>query len=287
MKRILLISLLALALVFALASCNNKDSGDDSSSDNGNNNSADNTENSGTADGSTGDGDNDNDYDEKAYSKGLKFISNGDGTCYVRGIGTCTDTEIKIPPRSPNGDKVMGIGEWAFSDCNSLTSAVIPDSVTSIGEYAFYSCNNLSSVVIGDSVTSIGDYAFWGCDGLTDITVSSKNAAYQSIDGNLYTKDGKTLVQYAIGKTDTSFTIPNSVTSIGDEAFSGCESLTSITIPDSVTSIDAWAFYACYSLTDIYYTGSEEEWAVILIDFGNNCFANATIHFNYTGEENA
>ncbi|MBQ8414847.1 MAG: leucine-rich repeat protein, partial [Clostridia bacterium] len=73
---------------------------------------------------------------EKDYSKGLKFTSNGDGTCYVSEIGSCTDAYIIIPPISPDGDSVTSIGDYAFSG-SSLTSIVIPDSVTEIGDDAF------------------------------------------------------------------------------------------------------------------------------------------------------
>ena len=90
---------------------------------------------------------------------------------------------------------------------------------------------------------------FFGSESLTSIEVSENNTAYCDIDGNLYTKDKKTLIQYAIGKKDTSFTIPNSVTTIGDYAFWNCDSLTSVVIPDSVTYIGRYAFSNCDSLT--------------------------------------
>ena len=94
----------------------------------------------------------------------------------------------------------------------------------------------------GLPVTSIGDDAFYDCDSLTSITVDANNSTYKSIDGNLYSKDGKRLIQYAIGKTDISFATPDSVTSIGDWVFYDCDSLTSVTIGNSVTSIGSSAF---------------------------------------------
>ena len=149
------------------------------------------------------------------------------------------------------GDSVTTIGEDAFAGCDSLTSIVIGNSVTTIGDRAFSGCDSLTNIVIPDSVTTIGGYAFYSCDSLTSIEVSENNTAYCDIDGNLYTKDKKTLIQYAIGKKDTSFTIPDSVTTIGERAFSNCDSLTSIVIPDSVTTIGNYAFRFCNSLTSI------------------------------------
>ena len=149
------------------------------------------------------------------------------------------------------GDSVTSIGESAFEYCDSLTSVEILDSVTSIGEWAFRVCDSLTSVVIGDNVTSIGDQAFSGCSSLTNIEVDENNANYKSIDGNLYSKDGSVLIQYSIGKTQTSFEIPDRVTSIGSHAFGGCDSLTSVVIGGSVTSIGYLAFGGCDSLTSV------------------------------------
>ena len=176
-------------------------------------------------------------------------------------------------------DSVISIGDWAFYNCSGLTSITISDSVTSIGISAFHSCSGLTSITIPDSVTSIGGSAFHSCSGLTSITVDENNFSYQSIDGNLYTKDGLKLIQYAIGKTATEFTIPNSVTSISP-AFTYCGSLTSITIPDSVTSIEDSAFYDCRNLTSVYYTGTEKAWTNITVDtYGNEPLTNATRYY--------
>ena len=106
--------------------------------------------------------------------------------------------------------------------------------VTTISDSAFAACSNLTSVTIPDSVTTIGERVFVFCSNLTSITVDPDNEYYQSIDGNLYSKDGKTLIQYAAGKTETAFIIPDGVNIIGNGAFYKCTNLTSITVdPDN------------------------------------------------------
>ncbi len=184
-------------------------------------------------------------------SEGLAYTLNADNQSYsVTGIGTCTDTEIVIPT-TYNNLPVTSIGEDAFYCCDSLTKITIPDSVTSIGEDAFSDCNSLTEITIPNSVTSIGEDAFKYCSRLTNITVDENNPNYKSIDGNLYTKNGTSLIQYAFGKVAEEFTIPDSVTSIGDYAFNGCSNLKEITIGNSVTSIGKNAFSGCSSLTEI------------------------------------
>ena len=178
---------------------------------------------------------------------------------------------------------VTSIGNFAFSDCTSLTNITIPNSVTSIGDYAFYGCENLINITIQNSVTSIGNFAFCMCTSLTSINVDSNNEKYMSDNGVLYTKDKKTLIQYPSKKEKTEYiilqgttsignyafhyctnltniTIPNSVTSIGDNAFYGCENLINITIPNSVTSIGNDVFNGCISLTSINVDSNNEKY---------------------------
>ena len=146
---------------------------------------------------------------------------------------------------------VTSIGDRAFEYCPDLTSITIPNSVSSIGYGAFGYCSGLTYITIPNSVTSIGDYAFYGCDGLTAIDVATDNPSYCSEAGVLFNKDKSTIVAYPKGKLSSTYTIPNSVTSIGDRAFADCSGLTSIEIPNSITSIGYGAFYDCSGLTSI------------------------------------
>ena len=154
-------------------------------------------------------------------------------------------------PEKIDGRSVTSISSYAFWSCTSLTSITIPNSVTSIGGWAFEWCKNLTSITIPDSVTEIGSGAFESCTSLTVINVATGNKNFVLINGVLYNKNKTKLICYPAGKKDKSYSILDSVTEIGDSAFSGCASLTSITIPDGVTSISNGAFSGCTSLTSI------------------------------------
>jgi hypothetical protein len=144
---------------------------------------------------------------------------------------------------------VTNIGSESFLN-TFLTNITIPNSVTTIGLAAFNQGTNLVSILIPKSVISIGSWPFGGCTSLTDITVDTNNPAYSSVAGVLFDKQQTTLIQYPEAGLG-SYTIPNDVSSIADNAFAICTGLTSVMIPNSVTTLGFGAFNECTSLTNI------------------------------------
>ena len=124
----------------------------------------------------------------------------------------------------------------------------MPNSVRSIGDYAFVDCSGLTELKLPNSVTSIGESAFVGCSGLEKITVDGGNKRYDSRDNCNSIIDTETNTLIAGCKNSV---IPNSVASIGYEAFRGCIGLTKLTLPDGVTSIENYAFDSCIGLTKL------------------------------------
>jgi hypothetical protein len=176
------------------------------------------------------------------------------------------------------GNGVTSIGDSVFANCNSLTNVTIPNSVTSIGQEVFYECSRLSSITIGTNVASIGDEAFYFCIGLSSVTIPSSvtsigqevfyecynlktitvvagNPVYNSLNGVLFGQNQTMLVQYPPGIGRTSYTVPNTVTSIGNDAFFNCN-VTSVTVPSSVTSLGENALSFCFYLTAAYFQGN-------------------------------
>lgn len=206
-------------------------------------------------------------------SEGLAYEENEDHiTCTITGIGTCIDTDLKIPKKI-NGLEVIyidnnafdnrksitsvsipktvrSIGEEAFQDCTSLTDVIILGEITDIEEYTFEGCESLVNINIPDSVTEIDSHAFKGCTSLTNITIPD---SVTDIYSNAF-EDCKSLKK---------ITIPDGVSEIRGYTFYGCSSLESVTIPDSVTNIYSGAFKGCGNLKKIIFEGTVEEWNAI------------------------
>ena len=165
------------------------------------------------------------------------------------------------------GNAVTHIYSGAFYGCTALTSIVLPDAVSFIGEEAFYLCSSLAYVFLGASVETIGNYAFTGCGALETIEVSENNPFYMSMDGVLFDHDAKTLLYYPRGKTGEHYTVPNTVTAIGNNAFYLNTHIASVTLGETITSIGAFAFNACINLTEINLPNS-------VTTIGNAAFAD-------------
>jgi GH24 family phage-related lysozyme (muramidase) len=162
------------------------------------------------------------------------------------GVGAFYGCSGLVSVTIPEG--VTSIGRGTFSGCPSLVSVTIPASVAGIGVGAFSGCSHLASVTIPAGVTRIGEGAFRHCSSLTAISVSSENRQYKDADGVLFSKDGKTLIHYPAGNTQTAYAIPVGVTTIGMDAFAVCIGLVSVTIPAGVTTIGEAAFAGCTGL---------------------------------------
>ena len=144
----------------------------------------------------------------------LAFSSNGNGTCTLLGLGSCTDLCITVPEYSPAGDRVTAIAPRAFYNCLSLTAIQIPATVTNIGELAFGACDNLMY-----------------------ISVSDANLYYCDIDGILYTADLFSLLFYPPMRAGSSVSIPSMTAEIADMAFLNCAYLTHV---DYEGSAEEW-----------------------------------------------
>ena len=138
-------------------------------------------------------------------ANGLRFISNGDGTCVLAGIGSCSDACVVVPEYAPNGDRVTAVAAMALYQCTTVTMLQLPASVVDIGGLAFADCPNL-----------------------VYISVSAGNPNYRDVDGVLYTADESTLILYPAKRTGSTVRIRAVTTKIEDMAFYSCVYLTRV-----------------------------------------------------------
>ena len=177
------------------------------------------------------------------------FADSSDGFEYVVEDGEATIThytgtaENVVIPNTLGGAPVTVLAGYLFQNNETIKSVALNSNLKVIGEAAFSQCEKLESITIPAGVTEIGDYAFDGCYSLTAFQAAEENSSYKAVEGVLYSKDGKVLLLYPAGNTNTAFTVPSDVTIIGKGAFGGCPSLTEIIIPQGVTTIEDWAFY--------------------------------------------
>jgi len=182
----------------------------------------------------------------------LEFASSSEGGYKVKKLKS--EVERLIIPSTYKGLPVTELAGFSFHDANCLREVVISYGITTIKIDAFYGCESLETITLPSSIEyidTITSSVFGECYALKSINVDPNNKIFKSIDGVLYSKDGKSLIRYPSNKIDTSFTIPNGVTNINRNAFSECTNLVRITVPNSVVFIDGGAFYKCKSLENI------------------------------------
>lgn len=192
-------------------------------------------------------------------------------------FGYCTSLEtVELP------DTLETVGSQLFYYCTSLDSISIPDKVTELGSYTFYGCMSLKSFEVPKNLENIGAMSFVACPSLEEITVADGNAKYQAVDNVLYDTEESILYLYPAGRSDTSFTLPDStlvvyagaffaagnlqqitfdekLQYIGEMAFDFCSGLTSLNIPEAVTTIGTTAFADCTGLTSVTFAGASDE----------------------------
>jgi len=172
-----------------------------------------------------------------------------------------------IIPSTLDGYPVHIIGAYSFEARTSISSVVFPESVTSISQNAFSGCKNLKNVTFGNKIKNISSKAFFECDGLTAVTlpaslktfditafwgceklasisVEAGNPYFYSQNGVLFNGDATKLIQFPFGKTGI-YTVPGSVSSIGEYAFYKTYGITSLTVSSGVNSIGSHAFNYC------------------------------------------
>jgi hypothetical protein len=220
------------------------------------------------------------------------------------GCSSLTDVAIK--------EGLTMIDEYAFYKCSSLESIVLPSTLDNLNYAAFASCTSLSDVTISDgletigysvfldssnikeinipaSITTINEWAFSGVDNAANINVDPANQNYSDIDGVLYDKEGKTLIQYlkskgthydipegvvkiakgAFMKTGIeTVTMPSSLEEVGFSAFENCQGITDIEVSPNVTILNHYAFYKAGNLERIVLPDG-------LTTIGNNAFKRA------------
>jgi len=202
------------------------------------------------------------------WSSNVSWNIDSSGTLTITGKGPMIFDGYTISPWYERRDEVKKIVvdngittifRSAFNSCENATAVQIADTVTTISDYAFSYCDKLERIFIPQNVTFISENALDNCDSMTTIEVSPDNQTYASSDGILFTKDMKSIVKYPCGKDDImEYTIPATVTIIGNNAFSYNYYLKKVVIPEGVTKIGNFAFYNCWDITEVFVPQSVE-----------------------------
>ena len=218
---------------------------------------------------------------EKAFY-GCKVLNKVtfDEECNVTSIGKSAFANNVLLREIKLSNATQEVGESAFADCTALKTVELLGggaATTKFGDYVFKGCVSLAEIKLSETVDDISLSMFNGCENLKDVIVAESNAAYKSVNGVLYTKDGSTIV-YCAGKNTTlkdastgAFVLPSEVTTIGEHAFAGHKGLTKIEITAQITEIGANAFENCSNLEELTFAARDTDLVI-----GNYAFANCS-----------
>jgi hypothetical protein len=201
-----------------------------------------------------------------AFSPRLAQVTLGNRLSIVplRAFYECTALqEIVIP------DSVTTIADNAFSDCKALKTVTLGRRLATVENSAFSGCSALTEVFIPERVSAIGENVFAGCRNLLTIRVDEKNGDYADIDGVLFNKTKTAILRFPEGRPGKQYTIPDSVSRIGNAAFSFCQRLSTIDLPEKLTVIGNYAFFYCTALYNIRLGGA-------IVAIGNDAFSGCT-----------
>lgn len=166
---------------------------------------------------------------------------------------SCAFTGIKLP------ESIVEIRDNAFQSCGSVTTLELPQSLRKIGNNVFQSVFSLSSIKIPARVTEIGTGIFKYCNALTSVEVDPENAAYESIDGVLFSKGERRLIGCPSAYPVQDYIVPEGTVEICDEAFLAVYALKSVYLPEGVKRIGESAFGADEQLSSIHIPESTVE----------------------------
>jgi hypothetical protein len=201
---------------------------------------------------------------------GKALYSKGKETLYFYGAGL-TDSSYTLP------DTLMTIEARAFKNCTALKNITLPNALLNIENGAFYGCAGLTSLTLPAAVAYIVNGAFGNCSSLKSFAVDPANTHFETDGKALYNKGKTELLQYAIGLSDATYALPDTLTEIGGGAFESCVALTSITLPNSATTINGSAFMNCTELTSFFFASSSK-----LAEIGGQAFSGCTALQNFT-----
>lgn len=196
-----------------------------------------------------------------AYKAVDGSLFTADGSVLIKYATDCDATSYSIP------DTVVKIQDNAFNEADNLASVTIPEGVQIIGKSAFVNCERLNALNLPATVTTIELPATKNSN-VSEISVAEGNTVYKSVEGVLYTKDGKELLEYPVAKEMELLTVPQGVEIVRTDSFSWCEGLKSIVLPMTVTTIQNSAFSHCTGLESVELT-----FGIEIIESGafNNC----------------